>query len=126
MSNANPLAFSNLMASRNKYRNKKVEVDGILFDSKKESGIYLDLKRMKEAGEISGFERQKEYELIPAQRENGKCIERACTYRADFVVTHPDGEIVIIDAKGSRGLDQKYPIKRKLMLWVHKIRIKEV
>ncbi|MFA5324209.1 MAG: DUF1064 domain-containing protein, partial [Smithella sp.] len=52
----------------NKYRNKKVEVDGIVFDSKKEAGIYLDLKRQAEAGELT-FERQKEYVLIPPQCE---------------------------------------------------------
>jgi hypothetical protein len=112
------------MASRNKYRNKKIEVDGIIFDSKKEAGIYEDLKLLKGSGGILGFERQVSYELIPAQREDGKCIERACTYKADFVVTHNDGEVVVIDAKGMRLSD--YKIKRKLMLWVHKIRIKEV
>ena len=111
----------------NKYRNKKVQVDGIWFDSKKESRIYGELKLLKASGEIVGFELQKVFELIPAQRgEDGKVIERACTYRADFVVTYPDGEVSVIDAKGSRGLDQKWPIKRKLMLYLHKIRVKEV
>ncbi len=123
----------------NKYRNKKVELDGILFDSKKESAIYLDLKRAKATGEIKDFERQKEYTLIPAQYEfepytdkkgrtvdKAKCVERACTYKADFVVTYPDGEVSVIDCKGARGLDQKYGIKRKLMRHVHGIAIKEV
>lgn len=110
----------------NKYRNKKVTVDGILFDSKKESSIYLDLKAQQQQGELT-FEMQKQFELIPAQRgDDGKVIERACTYKADFSVTYTDGEVVVIDAKGNRGLDQKYPIKRKLMLWVHHIKIKEV
>lgn len=114
-----------LMAGVSKFRNKKVTVDGILFDSKKESGIYLELKSDPE---IKSFDRQVSFELIPAQKDQdtGKVIERACTYKADFVATYNDGEVVVIDAKGSRGLDQKYPIKRKLMLWVHKIRIKEV
>lgn len=131
----NPFRF----ATANKFRNKKVTVDGILFDSGKESGVYLDLKSMKEKGEIKDFELQKTYELIPAQYEIEKClnkkgkeiekkkvIERACTYTADFVVAYPDGEISVVDCKGTRGLDQKYPIKRKLMLWRHGIRIKEV
>jgi hypothetical protein len=111
-----------------KFRNKKVTVDGILFDSKKESGIYLELKAQKAANEIRDFERQKVYELIPAQRDpdTGKVIERACTWTADFVVHFHDGEVSVIDAKGNKSLDQKWPIKRKLMLWVHKIRVKEV
>jgi hypothetical protein len=112
-------------AQMNKFRNKKVTIDGILFDSKKESSIYLDLKRMKQDKEIVSFERQVQYEIIPAQKdESGKCIERACTYKADFVAVYPDGEVVVIDAKGMRLSD--YKIKRKLMLKIHGIRIKEV
>ncbi len=112
-------------ASVNKYRNKKVTVDGILFDSKKEAGVYLDLKEMISRKEIKSFDRQVVYELIPRQDdETGKCIERAVTYRADFVVTYPDGEVVVIDAKGMR--EPLYKVKRKLMLKIHGIRIKEV
>ena len=111
----------------NKFRNKKTEVDGIVFDSKKESGIYLDLKAQKAAGQIRDFERQKVYVLIPKQcDESGKCVERACTWTADFVVYFHDGEISVVDAKGNKSLDQKWPIKRKLMLWVHGIKVKEV
>jgi hypothetical protein len=122
-----------------KFHNKKVEVDGIVFDSKKESRIYEDLKTELSTGKITGFERQVKFILIPAQYENvtvedkkgrkvekQKIVEHACTYVADFVVTHSDGSVVVVDVKGSRGLDQKYPLKRKLLLWVHKLRIMEV
>lgn len=44
-------------------------------------------------------------------------------YIADFVY-HEDGMQVVEDTKGVRTAD--YIIKRKLMLWVHGIRIKEV
>jgi len=75
---------------------------------------------------------QKRFELIPAQYENkikmGKekkrCIERAICYVADFVVKYPDGEMSVIDCKGWR--TEVYRIKKKLMLMVHKIKIKEV
>jgi hypothetical protein len=107
-----------------KYHNQKQEIDGIVFDSKKEAKVYLDLKLMKQAGDIKGFERQVVFELIPSQKIDGKVVERACTYKADFVVDHTDGTRAVIDAKGMR--DQKYPIKRKLMLFVHKIIIQEV
>lgn len=55
----------------------------------------------------------------------GRCLERACTYVADFVyVDCATGETVVEDAKGVR--TKEYVIKRKLMLWVHGIQVKEV
>ena len=59
------------------------------------------------------------YELIPKQEG-----ERAVTYTADFVYLDRDGRQVVEDSKGMR--TQQYVIRRKLMLWVHGIRVKEV
>jgi hypothetical protein len=125
----NPLA--------NKYRNKKVELDGILFDSKKEADVYQDLKDQKTKGYISDFQRQVRYELVPAAYEEKEvrdkkdrlvrkkvCVEKAVDYVADFVVTFPDGEVSVIDPKGKKTKD--YIIKRKLMRHVHGIAIKEI
>lgn len=117
-----------------KYHNRKVEVNGITFDSKKEARRYIELLNMLAAGEISDLQLQVKYVLIPAQREldtigkrggikKGKLIERECTYIADFVY-QKDGETVVEDAKGMR--TEVYKIKKKLMLWVHGIRIMEV
>ena len=69
-----------------------------------------------------------DYELIPAHYEviNGKrkCIERACTHRADFVYYDVENKKLIVeDSKGVR--TEVYKIKRKLMLHVHGIKIKE-
>jgi Protein of unknown function (DUF1064) len=50
--------------------------------------------------------------------------ERAVEYRADFVYRDKVGELVVEDAKGVRTKD--YVIRRKLMLSVHGIRIREV
>ena len=50
-------------------------------------------------------------------------MERPCTYVADFVYKE-GGKTVVEDTKGFRTKD--YIIKRKLMLQVHGIRIKEV
>ena len=74
------------------------------------------------------LQKQVTYELIPAHYEviNGKrkCIERACTYRADFVYYDVENkQLVVEDSKGFRTKD--YIIKRKLMLHVHGIKIKE-
>lgn len=117
-----------------KYNNKKVIVDGITFDSKKEARRYRELKLLEGAGQIQNLELQKEFELIPTQREadtvgvrggvkRGKVIEHAVKYKADFVYTE-NGETVVEDTKGMRTKD--YIIKRKLMLYVHQIRIREV
>lgn len=117
-----------------KYRSKKVTVDGICFDSKKEANRYCELKMLEKAGEICNLQRQVKYVLIPAQREpdtvgarggvkKGKLIERECAYMADFVYEE-NGETVVEDTKGFRTTE--YVIKRKLMLKVHGIRIREI
>ena len=76
------------------------------------------LRILERAGKISNLQRQVKYELIPKQ--DG---ERACTYVADFVYIDANGETVVEDTKGVR--TDAYKIKRKLMLWVHQIKIKE-
>ena len=125
----------------NKYGNKKVTVDGEVFDSKREYYRYTDLKFLESCGDISDLRRQVVYELIPAQREKstrvykkgrkkgqpieGKIIEKAVNYVADFVYTDKaTGKEVVEDAKGMRTKD--YIIKRKLMLYIHGIKIREV
>lgn len=110
---------------RRKFGNKKVLCDGMIFDSQKEARRYHELKLRQQAGEISGLECQKVFELIPKQvDEDGKCIERDCKYIADFVYTDKDGRTVVEDTKGYKTPD--YIIKRKLMLKVHGIRVREI
>ena len=106
-----------------KYKAQKKTIDGITFASAKEANRYEELKLLQKAGKIQGLQMQVKFELIPAQRINGKLVERACTYKADFVYIE-DGKKVVEDTKGFRTKD--YIIKRKLMLYVHGIRIKEV
>ena len=108
-----------------KYRNKKVRIGDLAFDSKKECSRYLELSTLQKAGKIKDLKLQVPFELIPAQRdpETKKVIERACAYVADFVYWQ-DGKMVVEDTKGFRTPD--YIIKRKLMLWVHGIRISEI
>ena len=102
-----------------KYGNRKITRDGIEFDSIKECQRYCELKLMQRAGVISDLQMQVKYELIPAQRINGKVVERAVDYIADFVYQQ-NGETVVEDTKGFRTKD--YILKRKLMLWIHSIR----
>ena len=107
-----------------KYKAKKTVVDGITFDSKKEAARYSELKLLEHAGEVHELQRQVKFLLIPPQKENGKVIERECRYIADFVYKDKEGRLVVEDTKGVKTKD--YIIKRKLMLYVHGIRIKEV
>lgn len=109
--------------SRSKYNAKNVQIDGITFDSKAEAKRYAELLMLEKSGVISDLQRQVEFTLIPAQKIDGKCVERACKYKADFVYLE-DGKRVVEDVKGLKTKD--YIIKRKLMLYVHGIRIKEV
>lgn len=106
-----------------KYRNKKVKYDGMVFDSVKEYNRYKELKLLERAGVIKELRTQVKFILIPSQYLDGKCIERECSYIADFVYTE-NGKKVVEDTKGFRTKD--YIIKRKLMLYIHKIKITEV
>ena len=106
-----------------KYRNKKVEVDGIKYDSIKESARHQELKLLEKAGEIKNLQRQVKYVLIPAQKNGKKTVEQACTYIADFVYTE-NGQTVVEDTKGFK--TREYIIKRKLMLYIHNIQIREI
>lgn len=109
--------------SGSKYGNKKVTVLGIEFDSKREARRYLDLKAEESAGVIQNLRLQVKYELLPNQKIDGKVVERAVSYVADFVYEQ-NGETVVEDSKGHRTKD--YILKRKMMLHFHGIRIREV
>ncbi len=119
-------SFPGTKESRNKYSNRKVELDGHVFDSQKEARRYAELKLLEQAKEISGLRCQVKYELIPEQRdERGKLLERAVNYFADFVYYDArDKETVVEDTKGFK--TKEYVLKRKLMLYVHGIKVREI
>lgn len=110
---------------QSKYHSRKVEIGADTFDSKKEAARYQELRLLERAGKIKDLQRQVKYELIPSQKDaaTGKVIERPVRYIADFVYTE-NGKTVVEDTKGFRTKD--YVLKRKMMLWVHGIVIKEV
>ena len=115
---------------KNKYNARKVKVDGIVFASQKEADRWRELKLLERAGKITELRRQVPFLLIPTQREfcseidkKGKVLERKCSYYADFVYMQ-NGKQIVEDAKGKR--TDEYVIKRKLMLFLQGIRIREV
>lgn len=106
----------------NKYHNFRFTVNGKTFDSKKEAKRYSELVDLKERGAIKNLKTQVKFELIPKQ--DG---ERACSYIADFVYRDAENNLVVEDVKGSKKtLTDSYKIKKKLMLNVHGIRIREI
>lgn len=110
-----------------KYRNKKVNVDGIWFDSIKEARRYGELKLLEKGGYISDLKLQVPYELLPNQKDiDGKVIERKVRYIADFVYRDKNGQEVVEDAKSKATKTEVYRLKKKLMLDKYGIRIKEV
>ena len=102
-----------------KYHSKKVFYDGIQFDSILERNRYVELRLMEKAGVIKNLQLQVKYEIIPKQKG-----ERAAYYIADFVYLDDRGQVVVEDTKGFKTKD--YVLRRKLMLYVHGIKIQEV
>ena len=113
----------------NKYHAKKVVIQGETFDSLAEARRWRDLTWLERGGVIKGLTRQVKYNLIPNQYdENGKLLERGVTYIADFVYQDEHGQLVVEDVKGyKKGPAYNiFSIKRKLMLQVYGIRVREV
>ena len=103
--------------SYRKYGNQKTEVDGYLFDSKREANRYMELKLLERAGEISSLELQPSFELLV---QGGKSVGK---YYADFRYTQNE-EVVVEDAKGVK--TDVYRLKKKIVEAVYGIRIVEV
>jgi len=94
---------------RAKYKNQKVKIDGMTFDSTAEAARYLELRRLEVHGVISDLKCQVPFELVP---KNGSV--RAVKYVSDF--TYNDRRLtrlVIEDVKGV--LTGTFKIKAKLM-----------
>ena len=124
----------------NKYYNQKTYTsDGIKHDSQKEAMRWAELKLLQRAGEIYDLQRQVEFELIPNQydliervskntgkplKSEKKLIERKVCYIADFVYTDKNGNIVVEDTKSEITQTPVFVVKRKLMLYVHGIKVK--
>ena len=114
-----------ITARHGKYNAVKTQIDGIIFDSKKEAEYYKNLLLLKQAGEVVDIKLQPEFELQEGYVKDGIKI-RPIKYIADFFVVYKDGHIEIIDTKGYRK-DKVYLLKKKLFHYKFKsLTIKEV
>ena len=109
------------LGRKNKFGNKKTEIDGIVFDPKKEAERYQVLKQFEKQGKINGLKLQQEFILIPQVVLDGK-KQKPVKYKADFCYS-VDGNDIVEDVKGWK--TPEYKIKRKLMKFVHGVEIFE-
>lgn len=124
---------------KTKYNNRKVTINGVTYDSEKEYRRYRELLLLEKAGAITDLQRQVKFVLIPAQyetferygkkgqrlKEGRRCIERGVDYYADFVYTD-NGKQIVEDTKSDPTRTKDYILKRKLMLYIHGIRVREI
>lgn len=129
------------MRYKGKFNNKKMETPDGVFDSKGEWERWLFLKDAERRGLIFNLRRQVKYTLIPTQyrtetvqlktktKEVERVAEREITYTADFVYHKDSGydepaELVVEDFKGFP--NDRWPLKKAMMLYFHKIPVREV
>jgi len=115
--------------AQTKYNSKKVEIDGIIFDSKIEAKYYEQLKWLQEhKQQILFFRIKPRYLLQEAFKKDGKTY-RKIEYIADFEIHHLDGSIEVVDVKGMETeafkikrklFEKKYPHKLSLLTYVRK------
>ena len=104
---------------KSKYNNKKTNIDGITFDSKKEAMRYLELKPLFKTGAIKDLKLQTKFPMM----HEGKKI---CDYVSDFDYLEPNGDdwsYIVEDVKGVK--TSIYRLKKKMMLIFHNIKVIE-
>ncbi len=96
------------------------------FDSRSEAKRYLELLEMESKGEITNLECQVKYLLTPSMKRDDGTTERASEYICDFKYDL-EGISVVEDVKSAyTARIPSYVLKRKMMLFIHGITIKEV
>lgn len=112
-------------AKRNvgKYRNQRIKIDGVTYDSKKEVKAMADLSWRQHLGEITDLKYHQRYRL----EVRGVHV---CDYEADFTFREhvPPVRFRVVDCKGyKRGAAWvMFQIKRKLMLACHGIEVEVI
>lgn len=99
----------------NKYHAKKTELNGIIFDSKKEACRYAELLVLEKSGAITSLELQKKFEIVPKTKK----VRRSRFYVADFVYIK-DGRKIIEDVKSPvTKKNPVYSLKKALVLYLY-------
>ena len=112
-----------------KYNSKKVVVDGIKFDSRREANRYTELMLLSKAGKIAGLTLQVPFVLAPSVKFAGaRAAKPAIRYFADFVYSDTEqGKIIVEDVKSPATAKlAAFQLKRHLMLSIHGIDVRVV
>lgn len=115
-----------LEEKRSKYGNRKTEVNGIKFDSKKEAERFQQLLWLQADDAIHDLKLQEEFTLAGAYTTPKGIRVRAIRYRCDFSYILPSGEKVVEDVKSKATKTRVYEIKRKLLRERYGIEIREI
>jgi hypothetical protein len=94
-----------------KYRAKRIVVDGVKFDSKREFECWTKLRALEKSGAINNLQRQVVFVLAPAVVLDGR-KKTQLKYVADFTYEE-NGKQIVADAKGMK--TPVYRIKKHLM-----------
>lgn len=114
----------NKKAVANKYNARRIEADGIFFDSHHEYREYTKLFLRMRAGEITGLRCHVKFALFDV---GGACRgELIGTYKADFVYFE-DGAMVVADAKSEKTRTLHGWGRTKKLMWMcHQIEVIEL
>ena len=121
MARQNKISSSVTANRTSKYKNKKVVVDGIKFDSQKEARRYQELKLLERSGAISVLRLQHPIILFEKSKYG-----RAIKYVADFTYIK-DGKLVVEDVKSAfTRKNPVYRLKKRIVAEKYDIEIQEV
>lgn len=105
--------FLHQLKPKSKFKAKRTEYNGVVYDSKKEAKYAEQLDLRKKSGEIIMVLRQVPFDLPGGVK-----------YRVDFQEFRSDGTVHFIDVKGVR--TKTYILKKKMVEELYPIIIEEV
>lgn len=122
-----PAAAPGPAKKASKYKSRKVEQDGVTYDSAKEARRAAELERMQAAGQITELRRQVAFVLAPAVRFPDEVRQKPpIRYFADFSYVQ-NGVTIIEDVKSApTKKKESYRLKKHLLATVHGLFIKEI
>ena len=85
---------------KTKYRAKRTEYNGEVYDAKLESGVAYQLDMRLRAGEIAAVERQFQVVCIPYTRDGRAVPALSVRHKVDFRIKHLDDSYELVEAKG--------------------------
>lgn len=114
-------------AAGSKYRNVRTALDGLTFDSAKESRRWAELRLLERAGRITELQRQVPYELAPSVKfQESRRAQPPLRLVVDFQYKE-NGALVLEDVKGGEATrTDAFRIKRHLLLHLHGLHIRIV